>query len=306
MRSHSATPEPKPVLEPAQGQALGPSTRVLRVAWTPAAEPCLSAPDTSLWESWSAALDELISDPHDEAAHQRLLFYSRAQGTWGTYNLNLVRQRFTNLEQPDWYRGAVDIQVVWAVNQAVAFAPYDPAARRALSALQVQLARHPQLARDVANNFPGTLAGRKAASLGSPESPPPGPEYDEARALAGLVTRSFPAASRQSPSGALAPADVPPGRRQVDLTPQRGIILAALEFYVEGMRSRALEDPPGATHFYDCANLAEQARLALDEQRIGTLTGSLPIPRPSADSIGAGPARSTPPPSPPGGTAIEP
>ena len=149
---------------------VGHSARALRVAWTPDTEPCVTTPGGLLWDSWSAALDELISNPHDEAAHERLLFYSRAQGSWGAYNLNLVRGRFARLEQPDWYRDAVDIQVVWSVNQAVAFAPYDPAARRALTAVRLYLPQHPQLARDVATNFPSTLAGHEARSLNIPDS----------------------------------------------------------------------------------------------------------------------------------------
>ena len=148
----------------------GHSARALRVAWTPDAEPCVTTPGGLLWDSWSAALDELISNPHDGAAHERLLFYSRAQGSWGAYNLNLVRERFARLEQPDWYRDAVDVEVVWSVNQAVAFAPYDPAARRALAALRLHLPQHPQLARDVATNFPSTLAGRQARTLNDPDS----------------------------------------------------------------------------------------------------------------------------------------
>ena len=158
------------MIEPEIEETLaGHSARALRVAWTPDAEPCLTTPGGSLSDSWSAALDELISNPHDEAAHERLLFYSRAQGSWGAYNLNLVRERFASLEEPDWYRDAVDIQVVWSVNQAVAFAPYDPAARRALTALRLHLPQHAQLARDVATNFPSTLAGQVARSLNVPD-----------------------------------------------------------------------------------------------------------------------------------------
>ena len=325
----TVTPELTPRWQP-DHDSPEPLARALRVAWTPDAEPHLHTPETSsLWESWSAALDELISNPHDQAAHQRLLFYSRAEGSWGAYNLNLVRQRFATLEQPGWYREAVDIQVVWAVNQAVAFAPYDPAARRALVALRSQLPQHPQLARDVATNFPATLAGREAAKLSPPEptrvqpdTPAPAgqrtphpahagmqrpePEPGEARRLADLIAPSFPEAASQPRNSAVHLAGLPQSRQEVDLTPHRGIICAALEFYIEGMRARALEYPRGATRSHDAANLAEQARRVLDERSIGVLTGlRLPVPRGPAPGHVVAPERGLPTPPPPARNGIE-